>query len=58
MPPTTLFAGFDHYYATLAHELSHNAASRIMPHDFCWRPDSPALAMRPFGIIDGIGATH
>ena len=23
MPPTTLFEGFDHYYATLAHELSH-----------------------------------
>ncbi|MDF1835609.1 MAG: zincin-like metallopeptidase domain-containing protein [Alteraurantiacibacter sp. bin_em_oilr2.035] len=23
MPPATLFKGFDHYYATLAHELSH-----------------------------------
>ncbi|KNH02123.1 antirestriction protein [Qipengyuania citrea LAMA 915] len=23
MPPATLFEGFDHYYATLAHELSH-----------------------------------
>jgi antirestriction protein ArdC len=23
MPPAHLFAGFDHYYATLAHELSH-----------------------------------
>jgi len=23
MPPASLFAGFDHYYATLAHELSH-----------------------------------
>ncbi|WP_375282617.1 ArdC family protein [Sphingobium yanoikuyae] len=23
MPPTSLFSGFDHYYATLAHELSH-----------------------------------
>tara|TARA_R110002072_G_scaffold22383_20_gene78338 strand:- start:129622 stop:130569 length:948 start_codon:yes stop_codon:yes gene_type:complete len=23
MPPTTLFEGFDHYYATLAHELLH-----------------------------------
>ena len=32
MPPTHLFSGFDHYYATLAHELSHNAATRIMPH--------------------------
>ncbi|MCI1755220.1 MAG: zincin-like metallopeptidase domain-containing protein [Sphingobium sp.] len=32
MPPAHLFSGFDHYYATLAHELSHNAATRIMPH--------------------------
>nr|WP_297321577.1 ArdC-like ssDNA-binding domain-containing protein [Novosphingobium sp.] len=32
MPPSHLFEGFDHYYATLAHELSHNAATRIMPH--------------------------
>ena len=23
MPPAHLFSGFDHYYATLAHELSH-----------------------------------
>jgi len=23
MPPASLFAGYDHYYATLAHELSH-----------------------------------
>jgi antirestriction protein ArdC len=23
MPPANLFNGFDHYYATLAHELSH-----------------------------------
>ncbi|MGB5078856.1 MAG: zincin-like metallopeptidase domain-containing protein, partial [Sphingorhabdus sp.] len=23
MPPASLFTGFDHYYATLAHELSH-----------------------------------
>ncbi|MBC2668205.1 ArdC family protein [Novosphingobium piscinae] len=31
MPPPTLFAGFDHYYATLAHELSHwtGHASRL-----------------------------
>ena len=32
MPPTQLFAGFDHYYATLAHELSHYAERGIMPH--------------------------
>jgi antirestriction protein ArdC len=31
MPPTCLFEGFDHYYATLAHELSHwtGHASRL-----------------------------
>jgi antirestriction protein ArdC len=31
MPPASLFAGFDHYYATLAHELSHwtGHASRL-----------------------------
>ena len=31
MPPANLFSGFDHYYATLAHELSHwtGHASRL-----------------------------
>ena len=31
MPSTSLFSGFDHYYATLAHELSHwtGHASRL-----------------------------
>jgi antirestriction protein ArdC len=31
MPPASLFSGFDHYYATLAHELSHwtGHASRL-----------------------------
>ena len=31
MPPVSLFGGFDHYYATLAHELSHwtGHASRL-----------------------------
>ena len=31
MPPSHLFSGFDHYYATLAHELSHwtGHASRL-----------------------------
>ena len=31
MPPVSLFSGFDHYYATLAHELSHwtGHASRL-----------------------------
>ena len=31
MPPAHLFSGFDHYYATLAHELSHwtGHASRL-----------------------------
>ena len=32
MPEPGLFRGLDHYRATLAHELSHNAVTRIMPH--------------------------
>ncbi|PKP66601.1 MAG: antirestriction protein [Alphaproteobacteria bacterium HGW-Alphaproteobacteria-7] len=31
MPPAALFETYHHYYATLAHELSHNAATGIMP---------------------------
>jgi antirestriction protein ArdC len=32
MPEPGLFRDLDHYRATLAHELSHNAVTRIMPH--------------------------
>ena len=31
MPPAHLFSGFDHYYATLAHELSHWTGHRQPP---------------------------
>ena len=34
MPPAELFEAYDHYYATLAHELSHNAEVRIMPRRY------------------------
>ena len=51
MPPAHLFYGYDHYYATLAHECSHNAVTGIMPHDLRWRLAFRALVMRRFGII-------
>lgn len=39
MPPASLFTGYDHYYATLAHELSHwtghaNRLGRDLKHRF------------------------
>jgi antirestriction protein ArdC len=37
MPCIDLFRDVESYYATVAHETTHNAESRIMPH----RPDSP-----------------
>ena len=46
MPPVSLFDGFDHYYATLAHELSHYAVPRIMPHD---RAERRISANQPCG---------
>ncbi|WP_420607411.1 ArdC family protein [Novosphingopyxis sp.] len=41
MPPSTLFEGYYHYYATLAHEHSHNAVTWIMPHGAILRARSP-----------------
>jgi antirestriction protein ArdC len=35
MPPREAFRDNSQYWATLAHELSHYAALRIMPHSFC-----------------------
>ncbi|MDA2925424.1 hypothetical protein MYX65_12400 [Acidobacteria bacterium AH-259-L09] len=32
MPPAELFQSSEEYYSTLFHELTHNAATRIMPH--------------------------
>lgn len=52
MPPREAFAGSQGepaaipYYATLFHELAHNAAVRIMPHGADWRPNRGSLATR------------
>ncbi|CCA92366.1 Antirestriction protein [Novosphingobium sp. PP1Y] len=51
MPPAHLFSGFDHYYATLAHELSHNAVTRIMPCGLWFSLVFWRSAARRFGII-------
>ena len=63
LPPREAFIGSptstpaEAYYSTLLHELTHNAATRIMPHGLCWRLVFRASAMRGFGIIKGIGDT-
>ena len=63
LPPRQAFTGTatstpaEAYYSTLLHELTHNAATRIMPHGLCWRLVFRASAMRGFGIIKGIGDT-
>jgi antirestriction protein ArdC len=36
LPPFESFRDADSYYATLAHELTHYADSRIMPRFSCW----------------------
>lgn len=52
MPPREAFSGSEGepaaipYYATLFHELAHNAAVRIMPHGADWRPNRGSLATR------------
>ena len=58
MPPAHLFSGFDHYYATLAHELSHNAVTRIMPHGVGQGPVFQPSTMRHFGIIRALRGTR
>jgi antirestriction protein ArdC len=63
MPPREAFIGSptstpaEAYYSTILHELTHNAATRIMPHGLCWRLVFRVSAMRGFGIIKGIGDT-
>jgi antirestriction protein ArdC len=51
MPFFETFRDAESYYATLAHELTHNAALGIMPHGRCGRALLHASAMRRFGII-------
>jgi antirestriction protein ArdC len=68
MPPygqfvdTRTASAAEGYYATLLHELVHNAVIGIMPHGTRWRLVCLALAMRQFGIIRALpgmrGADH
>jgi antirestriction protein ArdC len=51
MPPFETFRDAESYYATLAHEMTHNAVIEIMPHDICWTVIFRASARRGFGII-------
>ena len=46
MPPPALFDGYDHYYAALAHELSHWTGHDLRPGDTS-RTGSEATPMRP-----------
>jgi antirestriction protein ArdC len=43
MPPFETFRDAESYYATLAHETTHNAAIRIMPHGLRWRSVLPGI---------------
>ena len=44
MPPFEAFRDAESYYATLAHECTHNADVRIMPHGLKHRPNqAPGL---------------
>ncbi|MGO9360799.1 MAG: zincin-like metallopeptidase domain-containing protein [Xanthobacteraceae bacterium] len=43
MPELQTFRDGESYYATLAHEMTHNAVARIMPHDSVNYWDSKAL---------------
>jgi antirestriction protein ArdC len=58
MPPHAAFTTAEGYCGTLVHELSHNAAIRIMPHGLRWRLVFLASAMRLFGIIRVLPGTR
>ncbi|MGK2952405.1 MAG: zincin-like metallopeptidase domain-containing protein [Thiobacillus sp.] len=51
MPDFVSFKSAESYYATLAHECTHYAVSRIMPHGLRGGLDFRGPAMRRFGII-------
>ena len=59
MPPASLFAGFDHYYATLAHELSHwtGHPSRLA-RDLKNRFGTAAYAAEELVALSGQSAPH
>jgi antirestriction protein ArdC len=46
MPPFADFKNAEGYYSVLYHELTHNAATGIMPHGLRWELVSEASAMR------------
>ena len=59
MPPTELFTGFDHYYATLAHELSHwTGHSSRLDRNLKNRFGSAAYAAEELIALSGQSAPH
>jgi antirestriction protein ArdC len=54
MPPFESFQDADSYYATLAHECTHNAASRIMPR---WMTKALRTKVYPTRLVGIITAT-
>ena len=58
MPPIATFHSAGGYYATLAHEATHNAVTGIMPHGFRQRLVFQASATRHFGIIRALRGTR
>lgn len=58
LPPFESFRDAEAYYATLLHELTHNAAPRIMPHDHRGRRNRRPRVTRLFGIIRGLPRTR
>jgi antirestriction protein ArdC len=51
MPDIEYFIESEAYYATLFHELLHNAANKIMPHGIARGLVSRAFPVRVYGII-------
>jgi antirestriction protein ArdC len=51
MPDIEYFTKSEAYYATLFHELVHNAANKIMPHGIARGLVSRAFSVRVYGII-------
>ena len=58
VPPQPTFLHQIDYYRTALHELGHNAATRIMPHDLVLRLVFRASVVRRFGIIRALPRTR
>ncbi len=56
LPPFESFRDAGSYYATLAHETTHNAEPRIMPHRPEFPPRDAAGSTGQRGIIRAISA--